>query len=81
MKRYSHAGLAGCVQLRRARETKTLVGVYHGIQSGMEASPTEPWVAVCEEHGQILSCESLKLAKFQAADPKGWCSECRGDEV
>lgn len=81
MKKYSHAGLAGCVQLRRARATKTLVGVYHGVQSGIDAEPSTPWVAVCEEHGSILSCESLKLAKSQAVEPEGWCSECRGDET
>lgn len=42
--RYAHNGLAGCVQQRRARQTRTLVGVYHGEQAGMEPDSESPWI-------------------------------------
>ena len=46
VKEYHHNGLAGCVQQRKARATGTLVGVYHGEQSGMECDPDYPWITV-----------------------------------
>ena len=49
MKQYSFNGLAGCVQQRKARQTETLVGVYHGEQAGMG----DGWFTVCEEHSRV----------------------------
>lgn len=79
MKEYAFNGLAGCVAQTKARQTGTLVGVYHGEQSGLEADLENPWVTVCEAHHNLVSHPTLKLAKSHAADPKGWCSDC-GEE-
>lgn len=76
MKRYAHNGLAGCVQQRRARSTGTLVGVYHGVQSGMETDAVEPWLTVCEAHSSLVAHPTLALAKSWAADPTMWCEDC-----
>ena len=77
MKLYSYNGLAGCVSQTRARQTKTLVGVYHGEQSGMECDRDYPWVTVCEVHHNLVSHPTLALAKAHAVDPQGWCEDCR----
>jgi hypothetical protein len=76
-KQYGFNGIEGCVVQRKARETGTLVGVYHGFQSGMESDPETPWVTVCEVHGSIVGHSSLRLAMGWAADPEQWCEECR----
>lgn len=75
-KRYAANGLAGCVEQRRVRQTGTLVGVYHAEQAGLD--PTAgAWATSCEAHGSILAHASLNLARSHAADPCGWCEQCR----
>jgi hypothetical protein len=77
VKEYDFNGLAGCVSQRKSRITKTLVGVYHGVQSGMEEDPENPWITVCEVHHNCVCHPTLALAKDHAVDPTGWCEECR----
>jgi hypothetical protein len=72
---YNFNGLAGCVQQRKARSTGTLVGVYDAVAQGIETE--YPWVCVCEAHGNCVCFDSLRLAKFQAVCPEGWCEDCR----
>lgn len=77
MRQYSFKGLAGCVTQTKSRRTGTLVGIYHGLQSGLEADPECPWVTVCEAHGCLVSHGSLRLAKMSAPAPDDWCEDCR----
>jgi hypothetical protein len=77
--RCEHAvdGRAGCVQLRRARSTGTLVGVYDGEQAGLDTDDgASPWSTVCEEHSTCVSHRTLALARDHAAAPEGWCEDC-----
>jgi hypothetical protein len=77
MKQYEFNGLAGCVVQRRARQTGLFVGIYHNEQAGLDDDEGRaPWSTVCESHGHVISHETLALAKFHAADPKGWCQQC-----
>lgn len=76
-KQYNFDGLGGCVVRRKARKTGTLVGVYHGVQSGMECDRETPWVTVCEEHGNLVGHRSLRDAMGWAADPEMFCEDCR----
>lgn len=74
---YNHAGRAGCVSLTKSSKTGTLVGVYHGIQSGLETGePNEHWTTVCEVHHTCSSHSALKDAQRHATDPTGWCEAC-----
>jgi hypothetical protein len=75
VKAYRFEGYAGCVVRRKARQTGTLVGVYHNGQSGVDSDV--PWSTVCEEHGTVLTHPSLRLAHSHASDPLGWCEMCR----
>ncbi len=69
---------AGCVQLRRARATGTVVGVYDGKAAGFDHDDgANPWSTVCETHGTIASHPTRALAVSHAADPEGWCEDCR----
>ncbi len=77
VKQYDHNGLAGCVEQRRNRITGFMVGVYHCVQAGMEDDPTIPWATVCEEHNMLVCHPTLALARSHAADPQGWCEDCR----
>jgi hypothetical protein len=70
--RYAHNGLAGCIQQQRSSASTT------GEQAGMEADPVNPWVTVCEAHHSVAAHSSLALAQSHAADPRGWCEDCRG---
>jgi hypothetical protein len=77
VKQYGFNGITGCVVQRKSRKTGRLVGVYHGVQSGMESDPETPWVTVCEEHGMLVGHPSLRLAMGWAADPEVFCEDCR----
>lgn len=77
IKHYSFKGLAGCVTQSKSRQTKTLVGVYHAEQAGLDTDPENPWVTVCEEHGCLVSHPTLEFARRNAADPTEWCEDCR----
>lgn len=76
VKQYAFNGLAGCVTQFRSRATKTLVGIYHGEQSGMEGDPESPFVSVCEAHNTLVGHGSLRLARL-FRDPTNWCDDCR----
>lgn len=70
-------GNAGCIQMRRARSTGTMVGVYDSLQAGMETDPSAAWMTVCEEHSSCVGHRTRKLALSHAAEPEGWCEDCR----
>lgn len=73
---------AGLRQVRFARSTGTLVGLYDGHAAGI----SEPgdgegrWVTICEAHGRLVAHESLELARSHAACPEGFCGLCNGSE-
>ncbi|HEX6940624.1 MAG TPA: hypothetical protein VF158_14500 [Longimicrobiales bacterium] len=70
---------AGCVQMRRARSTGCLVGVYYAPEAGMDDDEGRaPWSTVCEEHGHVCAHETRALAVAHAAAPEGWCEACKG---
>lgn len=66
---------AGCRQLRRARSTGTLVGVYDGEEAGLDTDGGR-WSTVCEDHGTIIAHDTLTLARYHSSAPEGWCEEC-----
>lgn len=68
---------AGLVQVRTARQTGRVVGVYNALVAGMEESG---WASVCEVHGTLVVHETRALATAHAADPCGWCHRCRTQE-
>ena len=69
---------AGLRQYRKARSTGTHVGVYDGVEAGMDTDGGR-WQTVCEEHGAICSHETLTLARNHASAPEGWCEACEGN--
>src|SRR5262249_23298229 len=75
-KQYTHNGLSGCVSQAIARETGTLVGVYHAGQAGMDNDPLTPWFTVCEEHHYLVGHPSLRLARQWAPAPSEWWERC-----
>jgi hypothetical protein len=75
-KQYGFDGLAGCVARWRSRATGTLVGLYHGEQSGIECDPELPWVTVCEEHHTLVSHPTLVDGR-RTRDPREFCDDCR----
>ena len=79
---YITDGRKGCVQLRRAKSTGTLVGVYNCDQADLDTDDGS-WATVCEEHGSICNHDTLKLARDHASAPDQWCEECgkERDEV
>ncbi len=77
---YQFNDLVGCVIQCKSRQTGLLVGIYHNEQAGMDASGGT-WSTVCESHGQLVSHETLALARHHAVDPLGWCEVCKGNEA
>lgn len=75
MKRYSAHGLAGCVEQKKCRATGNLMGLYVADQAGLEEDREFPWAAVCEQHGNVLRAQTLKLARAHMSRPE-WCDEC-----
>lgn len=39
------------------------------------------WQTVCEDHGYLISHQTLALARHHAPDPDGWCGICNGSEA
>lgn len=74
---YSTNNLGGCVQQRKCRATKMLVGIYSSYEAGMESDPELPWSVVCETHGAIVCTETLYAAQRTATDTTNFCDECR----
>lgn len=69
---------AGCVQLRRARSTGTVVGVYDAGPAGLDPEGGR-WNTVCDEHGFVCSHETLATARAFAASPEDWCEPCQAN--
>lgn len=65
----------GLRQHRRARSTGTHVGIYDGLVAGMDTDGGR-WQTVCEEHGGVISHETLALARHWASAPEQWCETC-----
>lgn len=68
---------AGCVTLRRARSTGTLVGLYRSLEAGLESDPDYPWSTVCEDHGGIVCHATRALATQGLSHPEEWCHVCQ----
>jgi hypothetical protein len=68
----NHAGL---IDQRRNRLTKTLIGLYRSIESGIESDPDLPYVTVCEDHANCV-CHETKSAAIAAMTVPDWCEDC-----
>lgn len=84
-RRHEHAQFyiedwAGLVQMRKARETGTYVGVYRSNEAGIESDPDLPWVTVCEKHSTCVCHTSRAQALLAAPKPASWCEECREEQ-
>lgn len=69
---------AGLRQVRFARSTGSLIGVYDGHEAGM-CTPGDGdgrWMTVCETHSRICSHPTVALALSHATCPEGWCEAC-----
>jgi hypothetical protein len=75
MKRYTFAGLAGCVTQHRSRRSGTLVSIYAAAQANLDAS-AGAWVTVCEEHHTLASHRTLALARHHLPSVE-WCEACQ----
>lgn len=67
---------AGLVERRKCRLTGFQVGLYNGLESGMDSDEEFPWITVCEEHNTLVNHPSLRLARSHMAMPE-WCEECQ----
>lgn len=70
---------AGRVELRRARSTGTMVGLYRNAESGMESDPETPWSVVCEEHGCLVCVATREIGRASMNCPDDWCPQCSGE--
>lgn len=74
-KQYSLNKVAGLVEQRVNRLTKTTISVYNAAQASLDDNPENPWVTVCETHNSLCFHHSLQLARYHAAVPE-WCKSC-----
>lgn len=59
------------------RLTGTTILVVDNRDGSMDDSPVElPWFTVCDDHGNICSHPTRKLAESHAAVPE-WCPDCQ----
>jgi hypothetical protein len=68
-------GYAGFRQARVARETGTLILVLDGGAANLDTVAGR-WQTICDDHGYVISHETLALARSHAANPLGWCEDC-----
>lgn len=76
IRQYSSRGVAGLVA-RVKLPGGTERSVYVAEQSGLDSD--DPWVAVCETHGTMVSCASERLARERMRETE-WCEECSVEE-
>lgn len=69
---------AGCKDLRFARSTGTLVGLYEAEPAGLDTESGK-WATVCETHGSILCHQTRSVAQSHLSHPEDWCPYCQGD--
>ena len=77
---YRFNRLDGCVVQRVARQTGTLVGLYHNAQAGFDEAGGA-WSTVCEAHHACIAHETLALARAHLSDPTGWCNACADERI
>ena len=73
-KQHNFGGFAGCVQIRKNRQSGTRIGVYDSIAQGIDGD--YPWACVCEEHHTCCCFDTLASAISHAVAPD-WCEECQ----
>jgi hypothetical protein len=73
------AGNAGWRSTHLARSTGRPVSVYDGIAAGMDVAGGR-WQTVCEDHGCIVSHQTIRLARWHAPCPDEWCGVCNGQD-
>lgn len=73
MKRYNLQGIAGLVVRSRNRSTGNVMSLYSAEQAEMDSE--DPWLAVCEEHGAMVSAPTQALARESMTYPL-WCEGC-----
>lgn len=66
---------AGWRQTCAARTTGRPVSIYDGKVAGMDTEGGR-WQTVCEDHGYIVSHETIALARHHAPVPNEWCGHC-----
>ncbi len=73
MKSYSLHGIAGLVARSKPRGLGVTRSVYSAAEAGIDSD--EPWVVVCEDHGSMVTCSSLAMARRSVGDTE-WCGDC-----
>jgi len=72
---------AGCITLRRARSTRTIVGLYKSREADMDDDEGElPYTTFCEEHNTLVSHATRKIAEGHLSHPEQWCEDCQEKE-
>lgn len=65
----------GCLALKYARSTSTLVGLYLAEEAGMDPEAGK-YSTVCEDHGCLVNHETRDLADSHLSHPEEWCAAC-----
>ena len=68
--------LAGERQRHVTKQTGTTVVVLDGIAQDLDTDCGR-WYTLCIDHNESIAHSTLKLAKWHAADPAGWCEACQ----
>lgn len=69
---------AGYRQAHIARDSGSMIVVLDGEAARMDTFSGR-WQTVCDDHGTVISHETLALARAHAADSMSWCDACRGE--
>lgn len=79
IKQYDFNELAGCVTMVTCRATGYMVGLYNSEQAGLDSSDGGKWSTVCEEHGHVVTHNTLAQARSWLHHPTGWCETCMAE--
>lgn len=66
---------AGAVESRVRRQTGRIVTLYRSIAAGLDPE-AGAYTLVCEYHGHTIAMDNLRVARWHASDPEGWCEPC-----
>lgn len=69
---------AGYRSAHIARSTGTLVVVVRNDEAMLDEAGGA-YSTICDDHGEVIAHETLRLARYHASAPEQWCEVCMGN--
>jgi hypothetical protein len=77
MRGRARSGAVNVVTRHRARSTGTVVLVIDNRDRSFDCDDPNGWFNLCDDHGNVVSHATRRLAVHFASAPEQWCADCQ----